>query len=159
MGQVEGIGGDNLIAGEDCVRIVYRNYRDETAERWVRPIEVWYGATEWHPEEQWLLRAWDRDRQDERNFALRDVQSWGGCEFSQPFANLASDERVPCGLYRHFKGGLYRVHGTVLHSEEVAPYVLYTKLDDGQLWVRPLEMFLESVGSGDGQARRFEHLI
>ena len=35
----------------------YRNWRGETTDRAIVPIRVWYGATEWHPEPQWLLRA------------------------------------------------------------------------------------------------------
>ena len=43
------------------------------AVRRVRPIELWYGKTEWHPEEQWLLKAWDLDKDAERNFAWKDI--------------------------------------------------------------------------------------
>jgi hypothetical protein len=55
----------------------YRNHRGEVAERRVRPIHVWYGSTEHHPYAQWLLRAYDLDKQAERDFALHDVLTWG----------------------------------------------------------------------------------
>lgn len=61
---------------EQIVRIVYTNWKGETAERAIRPIELWYGATEYHPEEQWLLRALDIEKNDERNFAMRDIKEW-----------------------------------------------------------------------------------
>ena len=49
-------------------------------------------------------------------------------------------------VYRHFKGGLYRVEGVAKHSETLEEYVVYRKLyDDGSLWVRPAEMFLSPV--------------
>lgn len=48
----------------------YRNHRGKIAERRVRPISVRYGSTEWHPEPQWLLRAFDLDKQAEREFAM-----------------------------------------------------------------------------------------
>lgn len=51
----------------------YVNWEGEKASRKVKPIEIWYGKTEWHPEEQWLLRAIDVEKDAERNFALKDI--------------------------------------------------------------------------------------
>jgi hypothetical protein len=50
------------------------------------------------------------------------------------------------GQYRHYKGGLYEVVGTVRHSETLEPMTLYRALY-GQmgLWVRPAAMFNEAV--------------
>lgn len=59
-----------------AIRIVYTNYRGETALREIVPQRVWYGATDWHPEEQWLLDAVDLDKGASRSFALRDIQSY-----------------------------------------------------------------------------------
>lgn len=50
------------------------------------------------------------------------------------------------GIYRHYKGSLYEVMGTAQHSESEEPLVVYRALyGDYGLWVRPLEMFVESV--------------
>lgn len=50
------------------------------------------------------------------------------------------------GLYRHYKGGQYRVLGTVRHSETLEPLTLYQALYGQQgLWVRPAAMFAETV--------------
>ncbi len=62
--------------GQD-VTIVYTNYRGETAERKIRPIKIWFGKTEWHPEPQWLLDAFDYDKNAERSFALKDIKNFG----------------------------------------------------------------------------------
>ena len=53
---------------------------------------------------------------------------------------------TPPGRYRHYKGGLYDVVGTVRHSETLEPMTLYRALY-GQmgLWVRPAAMFNEEV--------------
>ena len=53
---------------------------------------------------------------------------------------------TPLGTYRHYKGGMYEVVGTVRHSETLEPLTLYRALY-GQmgLWVRPAAMFEESV--------------
>ncbi|UUZ69191.1 DUF1653 domain-containing protein [Polaromonas sp. P2-4] len=53
---------------------------------------------------------------------------------------------VPPGLYRHYKGMLYEVVGTVRHSESLEPMTLYRALyGDKGLWVRPAAMFNEEV--------------
>ncbi len=59
-----------------AIKIVYRNYRGETAQRKVVPQRLWFGATTWHPEEQWLLDAVDVEKGAQRSFALRDIQSY-----------------------------------------------------------------------------------
>lgn len=52
----------------------------------------------------------------------------------------------PRGKYRHYKGNRYEVIGIGTHSETGSKLVVYRSLyGDGQLWVRPLDMFLENV--------------
>ena len=53
---------------------------------------------------------------------------------------------TPPGLYRHYKGNLYEVVGTVRHSETLEPMTLYRALyGENGLWVRPAAMFGEEV--------------
>lgn len=59
-----------------AVSIVYTNYRGETARRKIVPRRLWYGATRWHPDEQWLLDAFDIEKASARSFALRDIKSY-----------------------------------------------------------------------------------
>lgn len=63
------------------------------------------------------------------------------------------------GLYRHFKGGEYQVEGLATHSESGEQMVVYRPLyGEGGLWVRPLEMFVETV-ERDGETRpRFSYV-
>jgi hypothetical protein len=56
-------------------RFVYRNHRGEVAERHVIPDAVRFGPTEWHPTPQWLLRAYDLDKQALREFAMSEISS------------------------------------------------------------------------------------
>jgi predicted DNA-binding transcriptional regulator YafY len=58
------------------VAIVYRNHRGETWTRRIIPQRIWYGRTEWHPEEQWMLDAYDLERAAMRSFAMQDIQVW-----------------------------------------------------------------------------------
>lgn len=55
------------------LKFEYTNWQGKTAIRIVKPIEIWYGKTEWHPEEQWFLKAIDIEKDVERNFAFKDI--------------------------------------------------------------------------------------
>jgi len=51
----------------------YKNWKGETNNRIVIPYNIYFGNTEFHPKEQWLLCAYDIEKCVERNFALKDV--------------------------------------------------------------------------------------
>lgn len=55
------------------LRITYTNWKRETRERLIEPIEIWFGSTRWHPDEQWLLKAIDVEKQEERDFAMTQI--------------------------------------------------------------------------------------
>ena len=49
-------------------------------------------------------------------------------------------------VYKHFKGNYYLVEDIAKHSETGEEYVVYRQLyGNGELWIRPLTMFLEEV--------------
>jgi hypothetical protein len=57
------------------------------------------------------------------------------------------------GRYRHYKGNDYEVIGVAQHSEDETQLVVYRPLyGAGDLWVRPLAMFIEEVRV-DGKAQ------
>ena len=61
------------------------------------------------------------------------------------------------GIYKHFKGNLYRVEGIAKHSESCEEMVVYRALyGEGGLWVRPLAMFEETVERDGKTFKRFE---
>lgn len=65
------------------------------------------------------------------------------------------------GLYEHYKGKRYRVHGIVRHSETLEELVLYETLyenDLGKVWVRPKTMFLETVTINGQEVPRFRFI-
>lgn len=63
---------------------------------------------------------------------------------------------TPPGRYRHYKGGLYEVLGTVRHSETLEPMTLYRALYGEQgLWVRPAAMFNGTVVVDGREQPRF----
>jgi len=58
------------------VVIKYTNYLGETTERHIIPIRIYFGSTQYHQEAQWLLEAFDLDRDVARTFALKGVLGW-----------------------------------------------------------------------------------
>ena len=62
------------------------------------------------------------------------------------------------GLYRHFKGKTYKVLGVAHHSDDLEDMVVYQHLDDGQMWVRPVSSFLETVDRDGKVQKRFEKI-
>ena len=61
-----------MLAVGNPVSMEYVNYRGERSLRAVWPISLWHGSTKWHPEKQWFFRAFDMDKGEQRDFALRD---------------------------------------------------------------------------------------
>jgi hypothetical protein len=63
------------------------------------------------------------------------------------------------GRYRHYKGNEYEVIGVAKHSEDETNLVVYRPLyGEKSLWVRPLDMFVETV-EVDGETKaRFKYI-
>ena len=60
------------------------------------------------------------------------------------------------GRYRHFKGNEYEVIGVAKHSETEEPMVIYVpQYGEGGYWVRPLEMFTETIERNGETMQRF----
>lgn len=61
------------------------------------------------------------------------------------------------GKYRHFKGNFYEVIGVAKNSETLEDMVVYRALyGDGGLWVRPADMWEETVVHNGITCKRFE---
>ncbi len=63
------------------------------------------------------------------------------------------------GTYKHFKGNEYKVLALAKDSENLEEMVVYKALyGDGQIWVRPKKMFLETVEKDGNLIKRFNFL-
>lgn len=63
------------------------------------------------------------------------------------------------GKYRHFKGMEYELIGIASHSETLEPMVVYRALyGEGGLWVRPAQMWLETVDKPGYHGTRFQYI-
>lgn len=65
--------------------------------------------------------------------------------------------------YRHFKGTTMEVIALAKHSETLEEMVVYKHLNDGEIWVRPKDMFNSLVDKEKypdvQQKYRFEEIV
>lgn len=57
------------------LRFMYTNWKGNRGFREVIPQRIYFGSTEWHKEEQWLMVAYDLDKKAERTFAMKDMEN------------------------------------------------------------------------------------
>ena len=63
------------------------------------------------------------------------------------------------GKYRHFKGKEYEVIGIAKHSETLEEMVVYRALyGEGGIWVRPANMWDETVERDGKSCKRFTYI-
>lgn len=68
------------------------------------------------------------------------------------------------GLYRHFKGAVYRVITVAEHTETGENFVIYYPVKHpSKVYARPLEMFMSDVDKkkypNTKQQKRFERIV
>lgn len=67
-----------LFAPGQAADVDYKNWRQEIDPcRRILPVALWLGSTDWHPEQQWFLKATDAARGVGRDFALPDAYPVG----------------------------------------------------------------------------------
>jgi predicted DNA-binding transcriptional regulator YafY len=55
------------------VGFIYVNWRGEKEHRRVDAVRIWFGSTKWHTESQWFLHGVDLEKQEVRDFAMKDM--------------------------------------------------------------------------------------
>lgn len=55
------------------IKLDYTNWKGVRSSRNIIPIELVYTSTDYHPEVQWFLVAFDKDKDDVRSFAIKDI--------------------------------------------------------------------------------------
>ena len=89
--------------------VVYRNHRGEVRTRKLYPLGTYFGATQWHPEPQWLMNAVDLEDGSTKQFALKDFLGapTSTAEMVAPHVPSSSCEgqKCPCGAQATRKVG------------------------------------------------------
>ena len=66
---------------------------------------------------------------------------------------------IKLGKYQHFKGNYYQVLHLARHSETEETLVVYHPFDNkGDIWVRPLTMFNETITRAGKILQRFQFI-
>jgi len=69
------------------------------------------------------------------------------------------ENKIPLGVYRHYKGNEYEVIGFSKHSETLEDMVIYKALyGDNGTWVRPLSMWENPIYIDGKTVKRFEYI-
>lgn len=74
---------------------------------------------------------------------------------------VGSTDLIIGGVYQHYKGKNYIVKDLAKHSESLEWMVVYECLyenPEGNLWVRPLAMFLEKIIVDAKEVPRFKYI-
>lgn len=66
-------------------------------------------------------------------------------------------KNLKLGVYEHYSGKQYDVIGVARHSETLENMVVYrARYGENEIWVRPYDMFLETVEIDDNEVPRFK---
>lgn len=75
--------------------------------------------------------------------------------------DIGAKPNLEKGVYRHYKGGMYDILELACHTETLEWYVVYQsherkKLGIASVWIRPYDMFVETVELNGEHVPRFE---
>ncbi|MFA6065911.1 MAG: DUF1653 domain-containing protein [Candidatus Babeliaceae bacterium] len=84
-------------------------------------------------------------------------------------STLVIEKNIPLpevgAIYKHYKNKLYKVIAVAHHSETLEHYVVYQALYDSEefgdqaIWIRPLDMFMETITIDGKEILRFSKVI
>ena len=58
------------------IKVKYKNYQGEIGIRNIIPQNVYYGSTEFHKTDQWLMDVWDVEKDAQRTYAMLDIMEF-----------------------------------------------------------------------------------
>lgn len=99
--------------GDDII-IYYKNWKGEESYRNVSVLGFYWGHSPYHEGDQMFMKAWDHDKDQERNFAVKDI--------AEILAVEPEKEEKPMELPEQEK--------TLSSMKETAIYAKLNKLDD-----------------------------
>lgn len=76
---------------------------------------------------------------------------------SLPCLSLKTKSIMVGSVYEHYKGLCYKIIGIARHTETLEELIVYQALyGEGDIWVRPLAMFLENIEINGQSKPRFK---
>ena len=82
------------------ISISYTNWQNETRERKITPINIWFGENKWHRGKQWFLKAIDIEESEERDFAFVGIHDFDNHKtVEQPEEKVGRSEIKEVKLY------------------------------------------------------------
>lgn len=60
---------------QDTIKFDYVNWKGEKSERFAMVSCIYYGSTDYHAYQQWLVKCYDLNKKDWRTFALKDMSN------------------------------------------------------------------------------------
>lgn len=91
-------------------------------------------------------------------FTLTPPSAKSAAESSSATNGAEPLQEVIPGRYRHFKGGEYEVMGVAEHTETLEKVVVYQDVYSQSLWVRPYNLFIQTVEQDGKMVNRFSKL-
>lgn len=103
----------------EVVAFYYRNWRGEISKRRAIPRSFRFGVSDYHTErDQWLMLAYDLDKNAEREFALQDCAFLpGGVAAARPFLLEEAARIVEDGFNKEV-GTAYRDDGVASKNDK-----------------------------------------
>lgn len=113
-----------------------------------------------------VISCWVLSKEEVNQIAASQLLWLKQLTFGQPVQPLVPqvenpfEEAVPeVHLYRHYKGGIYRVVSEATSTDTERPVIVYQSLASGQWFVRDKVVFNEQVEvPGRGKVPRFERM-
>lgn len=58
------------------IKVKYKNYKGEIGIRNIIPVGVYYGHTNFHHKDQWLMEVYDVEKDAPRTYAMLDIMEF-----------------------------------------------------------------------------------
>lgn len=55
------------------IKVKYKNWQGNISIRNIIPQNIYYGNTQFHKEDQWLMNVWDVEKDAQRTYAMLDI--------------------------------------------------------------------------------------
>lgn len=58
------------------IKVKYKNWQENISIRTIIPQSIYYGHTDFHKNDQWLMDVWDVEKDAQRTYAMLDIMEF-----------------------------------------------------------------------------------